>query len=77
MVLDFFIVLQNEMGTAAIIKRFSCSAHMSMKVIRQVNVKMPRNVGILAFTSRINTTSEKFKACNIVILQHFIFYEFL
>ena len=38
------------MGTAAIIKLFSCSAHMSMKLIILVNVKMTRIVGLLTFT---------------------------
>ena len=32
-------------------------------------------VGILTFISRINTTSDSFKARNISIFQHFSFYE--
>ena len=35
---------------------------------------MPTTVVILTFSSRINTTSESFKAKNIVIIQQF-FYE--
>ena len=61
-VLDFLTVLQNENGLAAIIKLFSCSAHMGMKLIILVNVKMTRIVGILTFMNSINTTSESFKA---------------
>ena len=50
-----------------------------------INVKMPTIVGILTFISRINVgiltfissinTSDSFKARNIIIFQHFNFYE--
>ena len=33
-----------------------------MKLIMLINVKMPRIVDILTFTSMINTASERFKA---------------
>ena len=35
---------------------------LSMKVILLINVKMPKIVGILTFSSMINTTSERLKA---------------
>ena len=44
-----------------------------MKTILLINVKMPTIVGILTFTSRINTTSESCKARKILIVQHFKF----
>ena len=39
-------------------KLFSCSTHLSMKFILQINVKMPTIVGILTFISRINQYME-------------------
>ena len=45
-----------------VIKLFSCSTQLNMKFILLINVKMPTIVGILTFISRINTTSESFKA---------------
>ena len=46
-----------------------------MKSIQLINVKMPTIIGILTFVSRINTTSDIFRARNIAIFQHFYFYE--
>ena len=43
---------------------------LSIKIILLINVKMPTMVGILTFISKINETSEFFKARNIVIFQH-------
>ena len=39
-----------------------------------MNVRMPTIVGILTFISRINTTSESFRARENLIFHHFIFY---
>ena len=36
----------------AVIKQFSCSTQLSMKLFLLINVKMPTNVGILTFMSR-------------------------
>ena len=58
-----------------VIKLFSCSTQLSTKFILLINVKMPTIVGILTFISRINTTSESFKARKIFISHHFTFYE--
>ena len=55
-----------------VIKLFSCSTQLSMKFILLINVKI---VGILTFSSRINTASENFNARNILIFQHFSFYK--
>ena len=38
-----------------------------MKFILMINVKMPKNVGILTLISRIHTTSESFKSSKILI----------
>ena len=46
-----------------------------MKFLKLINAKMPTIVGILAFISMINTTSESLKARKIFIFQHFSFYE--
>ena len=40
-----------------------------------INVKMRTIVGILTFTSRINTANESFKARKIYVLQDFSCYE--
>ena len=58
-----------------VIKHFSCSTQLSTKFILLINVKMPKNVGILAFISMINTTSERLEARNISICRYFSFYE--
>ena len=46
-----------------------------MKFILLINVKMPTIVGILTFISSINTTSESFKARNILTFHYVSFYE--
>ena len=56
-------------------KLYSCSTLLSMKFILLINVKMPTSVGILTFISRINTLFECFEAGQILIFQHFSFYE--
>ena len=56
-------------------KLFSCSTQLSTKFILLINVKMPTIVGILTFISKINTTSETFKARNFLICLCFSFYE--
>ena len=58
-----------------VIKLFSCSTQLSMKLILLIYVKMPTIVGILTFISMINTTSEKLKARNLFICGYFRFYE--
>ena len=57
-----------------VIKLFSCSTQISMKLIVSINVKMPTFVDILTFMSMINTTSESLKARK-VIFQHVRLYE--
>ena len=37
-----------------VIKLFSCSTQLSMKIILLINVKMPTTVGIFKFTCRIS-----------------------
>ena len=46
-----------------------------MKIILLINVKLPTIVGILTFTSMINTISERLKTRNFFICQYFSFYE--
>ena len=58
-----------------VIKLFSCSTQLSMKIILLINVKMPIIVDILTFISMINTQSERLKARNYFICQYFSFYE--
>ena len=55
-----------------VIKLLSCSTQLSMKFILLTNVKMPTIVGILTFTSRINTTSRRLKARNFFICWHLV-----
>ena len=43
------------------LKLFPCSTQLSTKFILLINVKMPTIVGILKFTSMINTTSERLR----------------
>ena len=57
-----------------VIKLFSCSTQLSTKFNLLINAKMPI-VGILTFISRINTTSESYKARKIFFFHHFTFYE--
>ena len=54
-----------------VIKLFSCSAQLSMKVFLLINVKMPTIVGILTFMSRKNSilgVSESKKARFLIFL---------
>ena len=44
-----------------------------MKFITLINVKMPKNIGILTFTNMINTTSKSLKVRNVLIFQYFSF----
>ena len=46
-----------------------------MKFILLIKVKMPTSVGILTLISRINTTSESFKARKNLSFESFGFYE--
>ena len=46
---------------SVVIKLVSCSTQVRMKYILLINVKMPTIVGILTFTSMINTTPESMK----------------
>ena len=38
-----------------VIKRFSCSTQLSMKIFLLINVKMPTTVGILTFVNSKNS----------------------
>ena len=58
-----------------VIKLFSCSTQLSTKFIQLINVKIPTIVGILTFSSMINTTSERLKARDFFICQYFSFYD--
>ena len=52
----------------------SCSTQLSMGFIMLINIKMPTTiVGILTFSSMINTISEGLKARKVFIFQHFSF----
>ena len=60
------------------VKKIPCKSRMtqlSKKFILLINVKMPTIVGIWTFISRINTSSERLKARNTDLFQHFSFYE--
>ena len=61
------------MPGSKVIKLFSCSTQLNMEFILLINIKMPTTVGILTFISRINITSESFKAENIFVFQGFNF----
>ena len=50
--LDVSLTLFGEPGPE-VIKPFSCSTQLRLKVILLINVKMPTIVGILTFISRI------------------------
>ena len=59
-----------------VIKLFlACSTQLSLKFILLINVERPIIVCILTFISRINTTSESFKARKTFIFYPFTFYE--
>ena len=64
----------NKPGPKAI-KLFPCSTQLSTKFILLINVKMPTIVGILTFTSMINTTSARLTTRNFFICRYFSFYE--
>ena len=51
-----------------VIKLFPCSTQLSTKFILLISVKMPTMVGILTFISKINTTSERLKARNSILV---------
>ena len=68
----FFITLRPD---PEVIKHFSYSTQQSMKFILLINDKMPTIVGILTFTSMINTTYEKLKARLFFICRYFRLYE--
>ena len=48
-------VAPREDSGPEVIKRYSCSAQLSMKFFLLINVKMPTIVGILIFMSRKNS----------------------
>ena len=56
-------------------KLLSCSTQLKMKYIMFVNDKMPLIVGILAFISRINTTSECSKQKKMLFFLYLTFCE--
>ena len=58
-----------------VIKLFPCSTQLSLKFILLLNVKMPTIVGIVSFSSMINTISERLEAINFFICRYFSFYE--
>ena len=49
-------------------KKISCSTQLSTKFILLKTVQMPTFVGILTFISMINTTSERLKARNVLLV---------
>ena len=58
-----------------VLKIFACSTQLSMEFILLINVKMPTIVGILAFISILNTTSERLKTRNFLICLYLNVYE--
>ena len=54
-----------------VIKLFSYSTQLSTKFNLLINVKMPLILGILTFTSMINTISKRLKARNFFICRYF------
>ena len=64
-----------SMSGPEVIKLFSCSTQLSIKIILLINIKLPTTFDILIFISMINTTSENLKGRKIFIFQHFRFYE--
>ena len=56
---------------------FSCSTQLSMKFILLMNVKMPTNVGILTFISRIKYKIPEFNSKRNLNFQHYIFMSYL
>ena len=51
-----------------VIKLFPCLTQLSTKFILLINVKMLTIVGISTFISMINTTSERLKAGNFLLI---------
>ena len=51
----FLISVVHIISGPEVIKLFSCSTQMSMKLIQPINFKMPTIVGILTFMSRKNS----------------------
>ena len=51
-------LLSNCIRDPEVLKLFQCSTQQSTKFILLINVKMPTIVGILTFSSMINTTSD-------------------
>ena len=56
-------------------RKNSRSTQLCMIFIMLINVKMPKNVGILTFMSMINTIYEGLKARDIFICRYFSFFE--
>ena len=54
--------LKSPRAGLEIIKLFSCSTQLNMKLILVINVKIPTIDGIVTFIGRINTTSDSFEA---------------
>ena len=52
---------------AEVIKHFSCSTQLSLKMIMLIKVKMPTIVGILTFICVINTTIESIKTRKVFV----------
>ena len=48
-----------------VMQHFSCPIQLSMKFVMLISVKMPTIVGILTFTSMVNTLSESLKAIKV------------
>ena len=67
--------LKHEKTRPRCVELFSCSTQLSIKLITLINVKMPTIVGILAFISMINTTSEILKSRNFFICRYFSIYK--
>ena len=58
-----------------VIKLFQCSTQLSTKFILLINVKMSTIVGILTFSSMINTTPERLKAIHFFLCRSLSYYE--
>ena len=56
-----------------VIKLFSCSTQLSKKLVLLINVKMQAIVGIITFISMINTSSERLKARNSLLVGILVF----
>ena len=48
-------MLDKKQPVPEVIKLFSCSTQLSMKIFLLINVKMPTNVSILTFMNRKNS----------------------